>query len=794
MGKRKEERKNIENIEPSQELFLHDTSLKYPCKMKTRSKKGSSTKLTPVTDPVAYPTATLLQEIAQTASTVDSTNIVSQQSASLDSSDLNCNEVTPKKQLGSTATPAVDLGAVATRATPTANLKILCDAVDHDETVCSESQITQGVTGDEPVTPTTNLKVLINAASPEIRSLELSKSRLFTDEDEEEEDEFDHIIVHKSTKVAAAATRKQKSLGILCRRFMSQFDEKPPKTTRIEVCLDELASHLGTERRRIYDIVNVLESVEIMSRRAKNRYLWHGMTNLNATLVKLKHYAEGEKVAKQLELIKELEVARLYGRKCRSDGSTQSEYEAVLEHPKYRQYMDQFGDSHKKERSLGVLSQKFLMLFLTGRTKTINLDMAAKILLGDPMVETKQTNSQFKTKIRRLYDIANILASINLICKVHVTELRGRKPAFSYIGPDVEELSTLEEYKYLRGVEVARPGRTTLDMKMEELKRKMDAHIAAEKAALTSTKQVPPVTVEAPDLEEIRRTMSGTDKNLSKLAAEHIAKKVKQRLIAPAPPSTHRPFVVIQGIAGGPTSVVTTSQAPNFMEANQVTNVVTSASQDQYSTISLLPVIQAEGNQYVVTGPIQQSPIAVSLLNTSPTPGSAVRTILPQSSTTQTRTLYTPPSKEEAEASPQQKRTLSDSEGQTVHKVSDGNRLQKSKKLKMDSDVNMSEVTIAEDIGCAQSLQTEVVCCEMPGNQVTTTPVPLIYSTPSDQHGVPVSSTKNTNPITATHIAFIASPVVTPQGTDSVAAASPGNTKPRAAIRQLLLSPKQPSL
>ena len=41
-------------------------------------------------------------------------------------------------------------------------------------------------------------------------------------------------------------------------------------------------------------------------------------------------------------------------------------------------------------------------------------------------------------KIRRLYDIANILSSLELICKVHVTGVRGRKPAFQYIGPAVE--------------------------------------------------------------------------------------------------------------------------------------------------------------------------------------------------------------------------------------------------------------------------------------------------------------------------------------------------------------------
>jgi len=67
-------------------------------------------------------------------------------------------------------------------------------------------------------------------------------------------------------------------------------------------------------------------------------------------------------------------------------------------------------------------------------------------LLTDELLQRieQDTLVSVLAKIRRLYDIANILASLNLIAKVHVTELRGRKPAFSYIGPDVEELAKLE--------------------------------------------------------------------------------------------------------------------------------------------------------------------------------------------------------------------------------------------------------------------------------------------------------------------------------------------------------------
>ena len=69
---------------------------------------------------------------------------------------------------------------------------------------------------------------------------------------------------------------------------MSFYAMYPDPNKQILVSLDQMAKELGVERRRIYDIVNVLESVEILSRFCKNQYIWHGFNQITCTLSKLK--------------------------------------------------------------------------------------------------------------------------------------------------------------------------------------------------------------------------------------------------------------------------------------------------------------------------------------------------------------------------------------------------------------------------------------------------------------------------------------------------------------------------
>ncbi|KAK9278297.1 hypothetical protein L1049_027862 [Liquidambar formosana] len=218
--------------------------------------------------------------------------------------------------------------------------------------------------------------------------------------------------IRESASRHHAYSRKQKSLGLLCSNFLSLYNRDGVES----IGLDDAASRLGVERRRIYDIVNVLESVGVLARKAKNQYSWKGFGG----------------IPKALEELKDLHFFSLV------QGSDDEDDER-FSNPNTGSQNDKTNASsvlkssasskteNRREKSLGLLTQNFVKLFICSNVDLISLDEAARILLGDG-----HNASIMRTKVRRLYDIANVLSSMNLIEKTHHTE--SRKPAFRWLG------------------------------------------------------------------------------------------------------------------------------------------------------------------------------------------------------------------------------------------------------------------------------------------------------------------------------------------------------------------------
>ncbi|XP_029904500.1 transcription factor E2F8 [Myripristis murdjan] len=323
---------------------------------------------------------------------------------------------TPRKVLGPCTVPAENLLNMGPLTTPTKGREI---------------------GSGEPWTPTSNLKMLISAASPDIRNRE---KELCMDNDGTLDSAQDTEHGEEAEKLSS---RKDKSLGLLCHKFLARYPDYPDPALNNDICLDDVATELNVERRRIYDIMNVLESLHMVSRSAKNRYTWHGRANLTQTLAILRQVGEEHRYGQQMQQIRQ----RCLDKEFDFDGEERENEEvADLEGGELGQKEMFFVElpgvefkaasvNSRKDKSLRVMSQKFVMLFLVSSPRVVSLDVAAKILIGEDQAADQDKN-KFKTKVRRLYDIANVLRSLKLIEKVHVTEERGRKPAFEWVGPE----------------------------------------------------------------------------------------------------------------------------------------------------------------------------------------------------------------------------------------------------------------------------------------------------------------------------------------------------------------------
>ncbi|KAK1383733.1 hypothetical protein POM88_021468 [Heracleum sosnowskyi] len=188
-------------------------------------------------------------------------------------------------------------------------------------------------------------------------------------------------------------SRKDKSLALLSSNFLKLYNRDDVDC----IGVDAAAAQLGVERRRIYDVVNIMESIGVLVRKAKNQYLWKGFAAIPQALHDL-----------QTPNDKETEQPPSY--------SNQQEKSASC--PK---------TENRKEKSLALLAQNFVKLFLRSGADIISLDNAATALPGDV-----HDTTAMRTKARRLYDIANVFASMNLIEKVRHPE--SGKPAFRWLG------------------------------------------------------------------------------------------------------------------------------------------------------------------------------------------------------------------------------------------------------------------------------------------------------------------------------------------------------------------------
>uniref|UniRef100_A0A0K0CT71 E2F_TDP domain-containing protein n=1 Tax=Angiostrongylus cantonensis TaxID=6313 RepID=A0A0K0CT71_ANGCA len=239
-------------------------------------------------------------------------------------------------------------------------------------------------------------------------------------------------------------SRKEKSLGLLCQRFLVAMNEETRASISREVHLETVARKMNVEKRRIYDIVNVMEALDAMSKTNKSYYKWHGLEGLPKLMADLQKEAIEEHLPER--------VLRVEQAMCSftelSPGSRKLGVKEIVGEcrrkciPIKRSRVDV--RDRQGRNSLAQLCRRFLMVLLSNpkNTRRVSLDVASTVLIKDP--ETEGFEPPSRSRCRRLYDIANVLVALGLIKKVHYLFGTKKIPLFVYCGPEPDENSTFD--------------------------------------------------------------------------------------------------------------------------------------------------------------------------------------------------------------------------------------------------------------------------------------------------------------------------------------------------------------
>ncbi|GMS83171.1 hypothetical protein PENTCL1PPCAC_5346, partial [Pristionchus entomophagus] len=269
--------------------------------------------------------------------------------------------------------------------------------------------------------------------------------------------------------------RKEKSLGLLCQRFIEAMKEATAQEGSNSVHLESVATKMKVEKRRIYDIVNVMEALDAMSKLNKSYYAWHGLNNLP----KLMHELQRESIEENLpSKIVQVEQAMCSftdlspGAKRKdlvgsvldpvlpsgqSSTVTSSPLDSPFSSKSFRiltptsvsspSTSHSMRDPRGTKNSLAMLCRRFIMVLLANPQdrRRVSLDVASTVLIKD--TETEGFDPPSRGRCRRLYDIANVLVAMGIIKKVHYLFGTKKIPLFIYSGPEPDEHATLTDDK-----------------------------------------------------------------------------------------------------------------------------------------------------------------------------------------------------------------------------------------------------------------------------------------------------------------------------------------------------------